>query len=47
MEKKLFRCNVCNDIHFGLNGPTICPTCNANNAYVKSTIEEAKKIMNI
>ena len=47
MNKKFFRCNVCNDIHFGIAGPKICPTCQAKNAYVEIEIPEAKKVMNL
>ena len=43
-EKKFFRCNVCNDIHYGAAGPEICPTCQTLNAYVEVTKEEAKKV---
>ena len=47
VDKKFFRCNVCNDIHFGANGPELCPTCQAAKAYVEITKEEAKKVMAI
>ncbi|MFH1972017.1 MAG: rubredoxin-like domain-containing protein [archaeon] len=40
--KKFFRCNVCNDIHYGIEGPEKCPTCNAMNAYVETTFREAE-----
>jgi hypothetical protein len=46
-SKKFWRCNVCNDIHYGIAGPEICPTCNTPNAYVEITGEEAKKIMGL
>ncbi len=39
MEK--IRCNVCNDIHYGIAGPIICPTCQSRNAYVKVDVKEA------
>ena len=42
--KKYWRCFVCNDIHYGLKPPEICPTCMAKNAYVEISSEEAKKI---
>lgn len=45
VEKKFFRCNVCNDIHYGIAGPDICPTCQARNAYVGTDEEEARKVM--
>lgn len=43
MTKKLFRCTVCNDIHYGINGPEICPTCQTKNAYIESNSDEAGK----
>jgi rubrerythrin len=46
-EKKFWRCNVCNDIHFGLASPKICPTCQAENAYVEIDENEAKKVMRL
>lgn len=47
MAKKFFRCNICNDIHYGMAGPEVCPTCKTPNAYVAVTKEEAKKIMGL
>ncbi|MFH1544925.1 MAG: rubredoxin-like domain-containing protein [archaeon] len=46
-EKSFWRCNVCNDIHYGIAGPEICPTCMARNAYVEVTKQEAIKVMNL
>jgi len=46
-EKKFWRCNVCNDIHYGNAGPELCPTCNTENAYVEVTKEEAQKVMGL
>ncbi|KPJ64066.1 hypothetical protein AMJ44_13455 [candidate division WOR-1 bacterium DG_54_3] len=43
--KKFWRCFVCNDIHYGISPPEICPTCNAKNAYVEVSSDEAQKIM--
>jgi ferredoxin-thioredoxin reductase catalytic chain len=43
--KKFWRCNVCNDIHYGVKPPELCPTCLAMNAYVEISSEEAGKIM--
>ena len=43
--KKFWRCNVCNDIHYGLKLPELCPTCLARNAYVEISSEEAGKMM--
>ena len=47
MDKKFFRCHVCNDIHYGIAGPTICPTCSAENAYVEVDAKEAVKVMGL
>ena len=44
MDKKYWRCNVCNDIHFGMAGPEVCPTCKQVNAYVEIDANEAKKV---
>jgi rubrerythrin len=46
-EKNFFRCNVCNDIHHGITGPELCPTCKTENAYVQIDKEEAKNLMQI
>lgn len=46
-EKKFWRCNICNDIHYGVAGPEICPTCQAKNAYVEIDKEEAKNVMDL
>ena len=43
-DKKYFRCNVCNDIHYGIARPETCPTCQTKNAYVEVEKEEAKKV---
>ncbi|MFC2165606.1 ferredoxin-thioredoxin reductase catalytic domain-containing protein [Acidobacteriota bacterium] len=43
--KKFWRCHVCNDIHFGIKPPEICPTCGFNNAYVEVCSEEAQRIV--
>lgn len=45
MIKTYWRCNVCNDIHYGKEGPEECPTCNAKNAYVEVEEHEAKMVM--
>jgi rubrerythrin len=44
-DKKYWRCNVCNDIHYGMAGPELCPTCQNKDAYVEVTKEEAMKVM--
>ncbi len=25
--KKYWRCTICNDLHYGVKAPEICPTC--------------------
>lgn len=42
--KKFWRCHVCNDIHYGINPPELCPTCKVLNAYVEISSAEAQKI---
>ncbi len=42
--RKYWRCHVCNDIHYGIKPPEICPTCGFKNAYVEISSVEAKKI---
>ena len=44
-DKIFFRCFVCNDIHYGMAGPEVCPTCSAKNAYVEIDPSEAKGVM--
>jgi rubrerythrin len=47
VDKKFFRCTVCNDIHFGVAGPELCPTCQNKNVYVEIEASEAKKVLNL
>jgi ferredoxin-thioredoxin reductase catalytic subunit len=42
--KRYWRCFVCNDIHYGVKPPEICPTCGVPHAYVEVTSEEARKV---
>jgi len=42
--KKFWRCFICNDIHYGVKPPEICPTCLVKNAYVEISSNEAMKI---
>ncbi len=46
-DKKFWRCNVCNDIHYGAAGPELCPTCQNKNAYAEIDLEEAKNVMGL
>lgn len=45
MKKKFYRCKVCGDIHYGVEGPEDCPTCHTKDAYEPVSKEEAKKSM--
>ena len=45
--KKYWRCHVCNDIHYGIKPPEICPTCSVKNAYVEISSAEAKMIQTL
>ncbi len=43
--KRYWRCFICNDVHYGVKPPEICPTCLASNAYVEATSDESAKVM--
>jgi len=45
MNKKFWRCTVCNDIHFGGNPPETCPTCLQVNKYIEIKSKEVMKIL--
>ena len=45
MKKRFWRCFVCNDIHWGVKPPEICPTCRVKDAYVEISAREAKAIL--
>jgi len=45
MKKRYWRCFVCNDIHYGIAPPELCPTCKVLHAYVEIAAEEARKIL--
>ena len=47
MAKDFFRCNVCNDIHYGVEGPGLCPTCQSKNAYVVVELSEARFVLGL
>ncbi len=42
--KQFWRCFVCNDIHYGIKPPEVCPTCKVKNAYVEISAKEAGTI---
>lgn len=46
-DKKFWRCTVCGDIHYGIAGPEICPTCHSKNAYVEADKKAAAKTMGL
>lgn len=48
MQGKIYwRCNVCNDVHYGVNAPEICPTCMAKDAYCEIDEKEAANVLEI
>jgi ferredoxin-thioredoxin reductase catalytic subunit len=42
--KRLWRCHICNDLHYGAAPPVICPTCGAQRAFVLTDRDEFLKI---
>ena len=44
-SKKLFKCNKCGAIHFGLNKPFVCLDCNTPNAYENATKKDADSLL--
>jgi len=40
--KTWFRCTVCNDVHYGMVAPEICPTCRNINSFVQVPEIEAE-----
>lgn len=47
MAKKYYKCKVCGDIHYGVEYPSPCPTCDTEDAYEEITEEEAKEALGI
>ena len=45
MAKRHFRCNVCNDVHFGMNAPVVCPTCGVKHGYCEIDEYETRFVM--
>jgi ferredoxin-thioredoxin reductase catalytic chain len=45
MKKRYWRCFVCNDVHYGIAPPELCPTCKVLNAYVEISAGEARGIL--
>jgi ferredoxin-thioredoxin reductase catalytic subunit len=44
-DKQLWRCHVCNDLHYGKAPPLLCPTCAAKSAFIKIDRNEALNII--
>lgn len=42
--KSFWRCFVCNDIHYGVKPPGLCPTCGVAKAYVRVSPREARAV---
>lgn len=47
MKKRYWRCFVCNDVHYGIAPPELCPTCKVLNAYVEISAAEARKFLGL
>lgn len=45
MQKRFWRCHVCNDIHYGVYAPEFCPTCGKRNAFVLCDRGEAVRLL--
>jgi hypothetical protein len=46
-NKKLWRCNVCNDLQLGLIPLEICPTCFVIDAYIEIDKKEFYKLLEL
>jgi len=44
---KIWRCNVCNDLHLGLEPPGECPTCTHIDAYSLISLNEFKNLIGL
>lgn len=44
-NRKLWRCNVCNDLYIGEIPPKQCPTCFAIEAYVEINEKEFREMI--
>jgi rubrerythrin len=45
MDKRYWKCTVCNDLHYGTAGPEKCPSCQKINKYVEITQTKAFNIV--
>jgi rubrerythrin len=46
-KRKLWRCNVCNDLHLNTEFPDPCPTCMTPNSYVEISLNEFKTMIGL
>jgi rubrerythrin len=46
-ERKLWRCNVCNDLRISAEPLLECPTCFALNAYIQIELKEFNQLIEI
>ena len=46
-KRKLWRCNVCNDLHLGKDFPDPCPTCVTPDSYVEIGLQEFRTVIGL
>jgi len=46
-KRRLWRCNVCNDLHLNEKFPDPCPTCMAAHAYVEISLKEFETMIGL
>ncbi|MEK6936242.1 MAG: rubredoxin-like domain-containing protein [Nanoarchaeota archaeon] len=46
-DRKLWRCNVCRDLHIDTEPPEECPTCFVTDAYVEIDLNEFRKLIEL
>jgi rubrerythrin len=46
-DKKLWRCNVCNDLQLSLLPLDLCPTCFVKDAYIEIDLTEFNKLIKL
>ena len=46
-ERKLWRCNVCNDLRIAESPFETCPTCFTKNAYIRIDFKEFNQLIEI
>jgi hypothetical protein len=45
INRKLWRCTVCNDLYIGQIPPKQCPTCSVIDAYIEINEKEFREMM--